>query len=284
MDATGLGKISVGPPYFNAVFVPLMAPALFLMGVGPLARWKDASLPDMVTRLKWSLGVALATGLLFPLTLDGFNAWASLGFFLAAWIALGVAAAFADRLRHGQGSLGQKLAALPRGFWGMQLAHFGIAVGIAGIAVVANYASERDVRMEVGSYAELAGYTFTFRGTTEHDGPNYRAARGTVEVSQNGKPVAVLHPEKRVYNASGMPMTEAGIDYGVLRDVYVSLGERLEDGAWTVKVYHKPFVDWLWGGAILLALGGALAASDRRYRIASRQASKAVAAAAGATA
>ncbi len=269
MDAMGLGKISVGPPYFNAVFVPLMAPALFLMGVGPLARWKDASLPGMVTRLKWALVVALATGLLLPLTLDGFNAWASLGFFLAAWITLAVGVAFADRLRPGQGGLLQKLAALPRGFWGMQLAHFGVAVGIAGIAMVANYESERDVRMDVGSYAELAGYTFTFRGTTAHDGPNYRAARGTVEVSRDGRAITVLHPEKRIYNASGMGMTEASVHPNLFRDIYVAMGEPVGDsGAWTVRLFHKPFINWLWLGALFMVVGGFLAAADRRYRIA----------------
>jgi cytochrome c-type biogenesis protein CcmF len=272
MDAMGLGKISVGPPYFNAVFVPLMAPVLFLMGVGPLARWKEASLPDMFSRLKWALGVALATGLLLPLTLDGFKPWASLGFFLAAWIALAVAAAFADRLKHGEGSLLQKLAALPRGFWGLHLAHFGVAVGIAGIAVVANYASERDVRMEVGSYAELAGYTFTFRGTTEHDGPNYRAARGTMEVAKDGEPVATLHPEKRLYNASGMGMTEASVHPNLFRDIYVAMGEPIGDtGAWTVRLFHKPFINWLWLGAVFMVAGGFLAAADPRYRIALRR-------------
>jgi cytochrome c-type biogenesis protein CcmF len=272
IDAMGLGKISVGPPYFNAVFVPLMAPALFLMGIGPLARWKDASLPDIVTRMKWALGVALATGLLLPLTLDGFNAWASLGFFLAAWITLAVLAAFIDRLKHGQGGLLQKLAGLPRGFWGMQLAHLGMAIGVAGIAVVANYSTERDVRMEVGSYAELAGYTFTFRGTTEHDGPNYRAARGTLEVSQDGKPVATLYPEKRLYNASGMAMTEASVHPNIFRDIYVAMGEQLdEQGAWTVRLFHKPFINWLWFGALFMVVGGFMAASDKRYRIALRR-------------
>jgi len=272
MDAMGLGKISVGPPYFNAVFVPLMAPALFLMGIGPLARWKEASLPDIVTRMKWALGVALATGFLLPLTLDGFNAWASLGFFLAAWIALAVAAAFVERLRYGQGSVAYKLAALPRAFWGMQLAHLGMAVGIAGIAVVANYSSERDVRMDVNSYAELAGYTFTFRGTTEHDGPNYRAARGTLEVSRDGKPVATLHPEKRLYNASGMGMTEASVHPNIFRDIYVAMGEQLDDeGSCTVRLFHKPFINWLWFGALFMVVGGFMAASDKRYRIALRR-------------
>jgi len=272
IDAMGLGKISVGPPYFNAVFVPLMAPALFLMGIGPLARWKDASLPDVVTRMKWALGIAVAVAILLPLTLDGFNPWASLGFFLAAWITLAVLAAFIDRLKHGQGGLLQKLAGLPRGFWGMQLAHLGMAIGVAGIAVVANYSTERDVRMEVGSYAELAGYTFTFRGTTEHDGPNYRAARGTLEVSQNGKPVATLHPEKRLYNASGMAMTEASVHPNIFRDIYVAMGEQLDDqGAWTVRLFHKPFINWLWFGALFMVVGGFMAAADRRYHIALRR-------------
>jgi cytochrome c-type biogenesis protein CcmF len=165
-----------------------------------------------------------------------------------------------------------KLSSLPRGFWGMQLAHFGMAVGIAGIAVVANYQSERDVRMEPGSYAELAGYTFTFRGTTEHEGPNYRAARGTLEVRQNGKPVATLHPEKRTYNAGGMGMTEAAVHPNIFRDIYVAMGEQLEgqNDAWTVRLFYKPFINWLWFGALFMVAGGFLAASDKRYRIALR--------------
>jgi cytochrome c-type biogenesis protein CcmF len=216
MDAMGLGKISVGPPYFNAVFVPLMAPALFLMGVGPLTRWKEADLPDMVTRLKWALGIAVATGLLLPFTLKGFNPWAVLGFTLATWIALTVFIGFRERTRNGA-----RLSSLPRAFWGMQLAHLGLAWGVAGITLVANYQEERDVRMNVGDHTVLAGYTFTFQGTTERAGPNYRAARGTVEVSKDGKKLFTLHPEKRIYNASGMPMTEAAIHPNFFRDVYV---------------------------------------------------------------
>jgi cytochrome c-type biogenesis protein CcmF len=126
--------------------------------------------------------------------------------------------------------------------------------------------------MEVDSYAELAGYTFTFRGATEHDGPNYRAARGTVEVSRNGEPVATLHPEKRIYTASGMGMTEASVHPNVFRDVYVAMGEPLgEQGAWTIRLFHKPFINWLWLGALFLVVGGFMAASDRRYRIALRR-------------
>jgi cytochrome c-type biogenesis protein CcmF len=264
IDALGMGKISVGPPYFNAVFVPLMAPALFLMGIGPLARWKESSLPDMATRLKWALAVSLATGVLLPLSLDNFNIWAFLGFFLSVWIALTVLIGFRERLKGGG-----RLAALPRAFWGMQLAHLGMAVGVAGITLVANYQQERDVRMSVGDHTTLAGYTFTFQGTTEHIGPNYRAARGIVEVSKDGKQLFVMHPEKRVYNASGMPMTEAAIDPDFFRDVYVALGEPLDDQArtWAVRVFHKPFINWLWLGAMMMVIGGFMAAADRRYRI-----------------
>jgi len=154
----------------------------------------------------------------------------------------------------------------------MQLAHFGMAVGVAGIAVVANFQTERDVRMDVNSYAELAGYTFTFRGTTEHEGPNYRAARGTLEISRDGKQVATLHPEKRLYNASGMAMTEADIHPNIYRDIYVAMGEQLDDrGAWTVRLFYKPFINWLWFGAVFMVVGGFLAASDKRYRIALRR-------------
>jgi cytochrome c-type biogenesis protein CcmF len=265
IDALGMGKISVGPPYFNAVFVPLMAPALFLMGVGPLARWKEASLPDMLSRLKWALAISVATGILLPLTLDGFNPWATFGFAMAMWILLTVLIGFRERLKNGA-----RLSSLTRSFWGMQLAHLGMAVGVAGITVVANYQVERDVRMNVGDHTELAGYTFTFRGTTEHQGPNYRAARGTVEVSKNGKMLYELHPEKRIYNASGMPMTEASIQPAMFDDIYVALGEPLDEAAqtWAVRVFHKPFINWLWLGALFMVVGGFLAASDRRYRIA----------------
>jgi cytochrome c-type biogenesis protein CcmF len=265
MDALGMGKISVGPPYFNSVFVPVMAPALFLVGVGPLARWKGDSLPDMVTRLKWALAISVATGFLLPLTLKGFNPWATLGITLSVWIALTVLIGFRERLKNG-GRIGN----LPRGFWGMQIAHLGLAWGVAGITLVANYQTERDVRMNVGDHTELAGYTFTFRGTTEIPGPNYRAAKGTVEVSQDGKKLFELHPEKRIYNAAGMPMTEAAINYNFFRDVYVALGEPLDEqsGAWAVRIFHKPFINWLWIGGLFLMIGGVLAASDRRYRIA----------------
>ena len=284
MDTLGLGKISVGPPYFNAVFVPVMAPAFFLMGVGPLLRWKQASLPDLATRLKWALAISLAVGLIVPLTQKGFNVWVSLGLMLSTWIALTVIEGFRERLKHSQGGLFGRLAGLPRSYWGMQIAHFGIAMGVAGITVVANYQTERDLKMSQGEHVELAGYSFVFQGVSQIPGPNYVAARGEIEVSRNGSKVAQLNPEKRTYNASGMPMTEAAIAPNFFRDIYVSLGEPLEGGAWAVRIYYKPFISWLWLGGALLALGGFLAASDRRYRLSLKKAVSSVYATAGARA
>jgi len=271
MDAMGMGKISVGPPYFNAVFVPLMVPAMFLAGVGPLARWKQASLPDMVKRLRIAMAVSVVSALLLPLTAGGFNWMASAGIGLAMWLVFTVLIGFAERLKHESGGKLAALMALPRGFWGMQLGHFGLAWVVAGIALVSAYESERNVKMELNDTVSLAGYTFAFKGVELRDGPNYKAAKGTLEVTRDGKPAFVLHPEKRIYNASGMPMTEASIDYGFSRDVYAALGEELDGGAWTVRVFYKPFVGWLWVAGGLLALGGVLAASDRRYRIALRK-------------
>jgi cytochrome c-type biogenesis protein CcmF len=273
MDALGMGKISVGPPYFNAVFVPLMAPILFLVGIGPLARWKQADLPDMAKRLRVAMAVAIVTGLLLPLTAGGgFNPVVSFGLVLALWIVFTVLIGFAERLKHDPGSKLAALRKLPRGFWGMQFAHFGLAWVVAGIALVSGFESERNVKMNIGDSTELAGYTYTFKGTSLRDGPNYRAARGELEVSRDGKPAFMLYPEKRIYNASGMPMTEAAIDYSFTRDVYAAMGEELEGGAWTVRVFHKPFINWMWIGGLLIVLGGGFAASDRRYRIALRKA------------
>jgi len=267
VDALGLGKISVGPQYFNAVFVPLVVPALFLVGIGPLARWKQADLPELAVRLKWAFAVALITAALLPLTLAGMDLKVSLGLFLALWILFTVLYGFANRLRYQSGGWVSQLVSLPRGFWGMQVAHLGLAVMVVGITMVANYETERDVRMAIGSYVELNGYRFIFHGVEEVPGPNYLAGRGTMQVTSPRGKEFTLHPEKRHYNASGMIMTQAAVHYGLFRDVYVSLGDPLGDGAWTARVYHKPFVGWIWFGAALLALGGALAASDRRYRM-----------------
>jgi cytochrome c-type biogenesis protein CcmF len=270
VDALGLGKISVGPPYFNAVFVPLMVPAVVLMAVGPLARWKNASLPALAVRLRWAFASGVAAALVLPLVMGEWTPLIALGFLLAFWViaAVLVSVAFGARESAGGQSLWQRMRKHSRSTWGMHLAHLGIAVFIIGVTMVSAYQTEKDVRMEPGSTTTVGGYIFRFDGTQERDGPNYRAARGTVTVLKGERVVEVMYPEKRIYNASGMSMTEAAIDAGLTRDLYVSLGEPVGDSAWIVRVYHKPFVDWIWGGCVLMALGGLLAITDRRYRFA----------------
>jgi cytochrome c-type biogenesis protein CcmF len=156
----------------------------------------------------------------------------------------------------------------------MQLAHLGVAAFIIGVTMVKGYETERDVRMDIGDTVEAGSYVFRFDGTREIEGPNYQAYQGRVTVTQNGKLVTELYPEKRTYNVSGMPMTEASIDSSIFRDLYVSLGEPIPDsnGAWAVRVYHKPFIVWIWGGCFMMALGGIFAISDKRYRIHARKA------------
>jgi len=269
IDALGLGKISVGPPYFNAVFVPLMVPAVFLMGLGPVAKWKKSSLPDMLTRAKWAFGAAVVTGLLLPFAMGSWTPLVSLGYLLAMWIVFAAVLQIWTRVKEasGEGSVWQRLGKQSRSYYGMHLAHIGVAVFIVGVTSVEGYDVERDVKMEVGDTVSIGSYSFRFDGVTEAPGPNYTAARGKVEVSRDGKFVEYLYPEKRVYSASGMPMTEAAIDTTPFRDLYVSLGEPVGDNAWAVRVYEKPFVVWIWGGCVLMALGGLLAVTDRRYRI-----------------
>ncbi|MEO8202384.1 MAG: heme lyase CcmF/NrfE family subunit [Betaproteobacteria bacterium] len=284
LDALNLGKISVGPPYFEAVFVPLMTPALFLMGVGPLARWKEASLAGLARRLRWAMGVSVVSALLVPLAAADWNfaQWrpmTSFGLALAFWIFASGVVNLRERLASLPGRWIDKLASQPGGYYGMLLAHCGVAVFIIGVTLVRTYEVERDVRMAVGDTVAVAGYTFRFEGAQSVRGPNYRAARGTVRVLREGREVSVLKPEKRIYNATNMPMTEADIDSGLFGDLYVSLGEPVENGAWSVRIYHKPFIAWIWGGCAIMALGGLLALSDRRYRMQARRGKRPVAAA-----
>ena len=278
LDALGMGKISVGPPYFDSVFVPLMVPAIFMMGIGPLARWKKASLPELAIRLRWAFAAALITALALPFVLGKWTPLISLGLLLAAWLIAAGLVGFRDRLARGEGGFFAKMARLPRSYYGMQLAHLGVAVFIIGVTIVKGYQTEKDLRMDVGDSVAIAGYAFKFNGVTDVSGPNYRASRGVFEVSKDGKLLREMNPEKRIYLVSGTPQTEAAIDVGWLRDLYVSLGEPVSGGAWSVRVYHKPFVDWIWGGCVLMALGGIFAVSDRRYRLATRAQRKAAAA------
>ncbi|HEX3099216.1 MAG TPA: heme lyase CcmF/NrfE family subunit [Usitatibacter sp.] len=270
LDALNLGKISVGPPYFDAVFFPLMAPAVFLMAIGPVASWKRARLPDLWVRLKWAFGVALAAGLLLPFVLGRWSPLIAFGLWLALWVVASAVAQLLQRLEAApQATLGAKLRAQSLSWYGMTVAHLGIAVFILGVTIVKGYETERDLRMAPGQHTVIGGYDFEFNGTREVPGPNYTAIQGTFDIRRAGSPevIRTLYPQKRMYPVSGQTMTEAAIDTGITRDLYVSLGEPVEGEAWGVRVYHKPFVDWIWGGCVLMALGGFLALADRRYRL-----------------
>ena len=275
MDALGFGKLSVGPPYFNAVFVPLMVPMVMMMGLGPIARWKQASIPDMWVRVRWALAASMLIALLLPLVMGKWTPLIALGLLLAFWIFTTVMLDLRKRMDR-EGSLVQRLKSQTLSYYGMQFAHLGVGVFIIGVTMVEGYETERDVRMEVNDTVQAGGYEFRFDGVREQQGPNYTASQGRVTITKNGKLFTQLYPEKRQYHASGMPMTEAAIEPGLFGDLYVSLGEPIPDsaGAWAVRIYTKPFVDWIWAGCMLMALGGVLAISDRRYRIHARKSSK----------
>ncbi len=263
MDALGLGKLSVGPPYFNTVFIPVVLPIFLFAAIGPIARWKQSPVADLVGKMRWPAIVATVAAVALPLTQGRWTPTAAIGSFVGVWLATAMALQLRARLRSGNP---------PAAYWGMQLAHVGLAVSILGVAMVKNYQVEKDVRMAPGDVVQVGGYTVQFDGVNEVLGPNYRAERGALALSRDGKVFRVLHPEKRNYFSSAMPMTETSIDTGPLRDIYVSLGEPLDRGAWAVRVYYKPFVIWIWAGALLMALGGATAAADRRYRLLRRKA------------
>ncbi|MCL2345528.1 MAG: heme lyase CcmF/NrfE family subunit [Desulfobulbus sp.] len=280
VDALGIGKISVGPPYFDLVFRVVMIPLLFLLGIGPFARWKEASLPEILRAVRWAFAVGVIVAIAVPLLYGRWNPLTALGLLLAGWIAATVSINFVDRVRQTRGDGGFLHAALrqPRSFVGMHLAHLGVAVFVVGVTMVMSFEEEKDVKMDAGESVVVAGYTFTFRGVHQVDGPNYKAAQGQFELSRDGRLLRQLTPEKRNYVSGGMPMTEAAIDAGFLRDVYVSLGEPIDpgqpEGAWAVRVYYKPFVDWIWGGCLLMACGGLWAMLDRRYRLKARSAAR----------
>jgi cytochrome c-type biogenesis protein CcmF len=256
VDAFGAGKISVGPPYFETVFVPLMAPALFLMGVGPLARWKRSSLPELAVQLRWALGVSLVLGFLSPFLFGNWSGMVGFGLALAIWIVLSAVLTLRKSFRQ------------TRAHYGMVTAHIGVAVFVLGVTLVKGYESAEDVNLRAGESATLGSYVFTLHQVSTVKGPNYVAARAQVSVTRGGKAVTTLYPERRHYTVQDQVMTEAAIDPGLTRDLYVSLGDPLAGGAWLLKLQHKPFIDWIWGGCLVMALGGLLAASDRRYRFA----------------
>ncbi|ABR91397.1 cytochrome C-type biogenesis protein CcmF [Janthinobacterium sp. Marseille] len=268
LDAFTGAKLSVGPPYFNAMFVPLMALLMVAVAVGMLTRWKDTSGRWLARMLVPVLAVSLLIAL-GAATLHDRSRWAVMGVcLLAAWVVLTGLRDIFDKTRHM--GLFKGLSMLGNSYWGMHLAHLGFAVCALGAVLTTVGSLERNLRMMPGTAIELGGYHFIFEGTTRLQGPNYVADYGNVRVLRDGTEIALLHPEKRVYHVQQTSMTEAGIQAGFTRDLFVALGEPLTDGAWAVRVQIKPFVRWIWLGALLMTLGGLLAATDWRYRRGSR--------------
>ena len=256
---TGGDKISIGPPWFNRFFVPLMLAAAVALGVGPFLGWKRSGFARLRRRLAWCFGASVALAVLAALLLEGLRSWgAAAAVGLGLWILCTHAVDAGRRLR-------LKSASLPLSYWGMALAHIGFAVSLLGVALTHELSVEKDIRMSVGESATHGDVTFRFDGVVDAPGPNYRAQRGLFAI-EDGERRFGLTPEKRRYFASGSVMTEAAIDAGFFKDIYVSLGEPLANGDWAVRVYVKPFVRWIWFGAVLMALGGTLAVADKRYR------------------
>ena len=267
IDALGQGKISVGPPYFNAVFVPIMGTMAVAMGISVAVRWRETSTESVLKVLVIPAVVSLVIGLIFPFIYgSGFEVRVFLGISISLWVISSVAREFIGKFRNAT-TIRSKLSQLSMSYYGMMLAHIGVAVTAIGITLVSTYSEERDMRMAKGDSVELAGYLFTFQGTHVVKGPNYMADQAIIEVTEDGQPVVILNPEKRRYNVKRNMMTEADIDAGLFRDLYVALGEPLNNGeAWAVRVHYKPYVRWLWLGGILMALGGLLTVADKRYR------------------
>ncbi|EKO3960137.1 heme lyase CcmF/NrfE family subunit [Vibrio fluvialis] len=263
----GLGSVSIGAPFFNTLFAWLMVPFAFLLGIGPLIRWKRDNLSKLIKPMLISGVIALLFGaLIVQLTTEHFSSMAFMGWVMALWIVCLHAVELYERATHRHNFLAG-IGKLQRSHWSMMLGHLGLAVTIIGIAMVQNYSIERDVRLAPGEHFKLQEYEFFFKGLRDKDGPNYDGYIADFEITQNGKYLNTLHAEKRFYRTARSMMTEAAIDRGLTRDLYIAMGERLDDNnAWAVRIYYKPFVRWIWAGALLMALGGALAISDKRYR------------------
>jgi cytochrome c-type biogenesis protein CcmF len=264
-DALDWGKISVGPPYFNAFFLPLMGLLVFLMGWGAMSNWKRTKTDIFVTWLSKPLGLSLVLGWLAPLLWGEYEFLAAVTVWLASWLVLATLTDVFYKTRNAA-SLFVGLRKLSPSFYGMVVAHIGVAVSVVGIGLTSIYSEQRDVRMEPGQSVTLRDITFSFEQLQKVRGPNYVSDMATMTVSRDGKLLQELYPEKRRYLSGGNMMTEAGIAAGLFADIYVALGEPLKGDAWAVRVHVKPFVRWIWLGSIFMGIGGCLAIADKRYR------------------
>ncbi len=268
IDAFGLGKLSVGAPYFNAIFIPLIVPLVLVLGVGQYTHWRGDHFTRLWLQLRLAAIASIAVTLLIIIMLADGQAGlfrAGLGILMAIWIV--TSTLFTIRSRLGPNPTVTALIRLPRAFKGMCLAHTGLAVVITGITITSLFSVELHERMAPGDRVQLGSYQFQFEKLRKSNGPNFSAFDAEFLVYKNNKLVATLNTQKRNYHTRGTTMTEAGIDPGLTRDLYVSLGEPLTGNDWSVRLYHKPFVRWIWLGAIIMAFGGFLAACDPRYRV-----------------
>ncbi|MDG6303583.1 heme lyase CcmF/NrfE family subunit [Glaesserella parasuis] len=263
----GLGTISIGAPFFDQMFMILMVPFAFLLGIGPLVKWRRDQVSAIRKPVLISLAVMILLGFGLPyLFASKITVSVVLGTMMSVIIVALSLYELHQRATHRHSFL-QGILKLSRSHWGMVLAHLGVAMTVFGIAFSQNYSIEKDVRMNVGDKVEILDYSFTFKGIRDSNGANYIGGTADIEIHQNGKYEATLHAEKRFYNVSKMGMTEAAIDWGFSRDLYAALGERLEDGSWGVRLYYKPFIRWIWFGGLFMAIGGILCMMDRRYRL-----------------
>lgn len=258
--------ISIGPPYFNTIFVPLMMLLFVFIGIGPMSKWKRTSISYLVAQLSKVLAASIGLGILLPLiVLMEFSLAATVTMILASWIVLTIGKDISSKIANKR-SLAAGFKSLSLSYYGMQLAHFGIALMLVGASLTSYFSVERGVLLSPGESVDLGAYNFTLEGSSRIEGPNYVGEEAEITVMRDGDMVTDLHPERRIYVATGTPSTEMAIDAGFLRDLFVTLGEQKPDGAWSMTIYVKPFIRWIWLGAIFMAFGGTLAAGDKRYR------------------
>ncbi len=259
--------ISIGPPYFNAIFVPLMGVLVMLLGIGPISRWKKTSAGFLTQQLSKVAGLSIVLGVVIPLVIVlRFSFAATLTIILAVWIVLSMLRDFRNKTAN-KHNLMSGLRSLTGSYYGMQFAHFGGVVMMIGAVLTSNFSNEKSVLLAPGESIEIDEYVFQFNGTVPVTGPNYVGDEASFTVTKDGNAVSELHPQRRLYLASGTPSTEMAIDAGFLRDLFITLGETKQGGTWSMTIYLKPFIRWVWLGAILMAIGGILAAADKRYRV-----------------
>ena len=269
IEAMGMGRISVGPPYFDAVFVPIMLLLVFLISFGPLASWRRAEPRALARQLRLAFVSALVIGAAIIIVMGGVRSMEfALTLFLALWVIAGSVQGIYNRLRNRGGLRGWR--GIPRGFYGMHIAHFGVAIFMLGVGVVSVFAVKETVRLAPGQSADVAGYQFRFEGVKPVSGPNYEGQRGEFVVSRNGKTIDTMAAEKRTYQPDDTPRSIAAIEPGFTRDLFIAMGQDLGGGYWSIRLRYMPLVRWIWGGALIMALGGVLALTDRRYRLALR--------------